>query len=73
MAFLNAVMVPKFEFLRVAGGFRRILKTELGQEQLCARCNESWPMDREFYNVSGLAVSYECKACIQERKQNKCR
>lgn len=69
MTYLNAANDSEFEFLRTAGGFRRILKTELGEEQLCARCNESWPMDREFYNVSGLSVSYECKACVQERKR----
>lgn len=68
MATLDARLVTGFEFLRIGGGFRRILKTELGQEQLCARCNEPWPMDREFFNVSGLSVSYECKACVQERK-----
>jgi hypothetical protein len=69
MGTLDTEIIPAFEFLRVAGGFRRILKTELGQEQLCVRCNEPWPMDPEFYNVSGSGVSYECKACIQERKQ----
>lgn len=56
-----------FELLRVAGRFRRIRNTELGQEQLCARCNEPWPMDQEFFQVSQGCVSYECKACVHER------
>lgn len=69
MAALNASPVANFEFLRIGSGFRRILRTELGQEQLCARCNEPWPMDPEFFNVSGRSVGYECKACVQERKR----
>ena len=69
MAIMDAGRVTGFEFLRIGKGFRRILKTELGQEQLCARCNEAWPMDPEFFNVSGHSVSYECKACVQERKR----
>lgn len=67
---LNTEMASSFEYLRIGGGFRRILKTELGQEQLCARCHEPWPMDAEFFIVSGCGVSYECKACIQERRQS---
>lgn len=69
MATMDAGLVTGFEFMRIAGGFRRILKTELGQEQLCARCNEAWPMDPEFFKISGHSVSYECKACIQERRR----
>lgn len=69
MAALDARAMPTFQYVRIAGGFRRILTTELGQEQLCARCNEPWPMDPEFFNVSGKGVSYECKACVQERKR----
>ncbi|SFV09311.1 hypothetical protein [Pseudoduganella namucuonensis] len=69
MATLDARLAPGFEFLRIAGGFRRIMKTELGQEQLCARCNEPWPMDPEFFKITGRSVGYECKACIQERKR----
>ncbi|MBY0243563.1 MAG: hypothetical protein K2X55_30095 [Burkholderiaceae bacterium] len=69
MTSLDARLVSGFELLRIAGGFRRILKTELGQEQLCARCNEPWPMDPEFFRISNGCVSYECKACIQEHKQ----
>jgi hypothetical protein len=71
MSILHAKTLPAFELLRIAGSFRRILKTELGQEQLCARCNEPWPMDLEFFNVSGRSVSYECKACIQECRRGK--
>jgi len=53
---------------RVLGGFRRMVETELGDEQLCAGCGESWPLDREFFVFSRSSVSYECKACIEERK-----
>ncbi len=69
MATLDAGLAAGFEFLRIGNGFRRILKTELGQEQLCASCNEPWPMDKEFFNISGCSVGYECKACIKERKR----
>jgi hypothetical protein len=65
----HAGAAPAFELLRVAGRFRRILKTELGPEQLCARCDEPWPMDPEFFQVSHGCVSYECKACVLERKR----
>lgn len=71
MSMLHAGTLPAFELLRIAGSFRRILKTELGQEQLCARCNEPWPMDLEFFNVSGCRISYECRACIQECRRVK--
>jgi hypothetical protein len=53
---------------RVLGGFRRMLETELGEEQFCAGCQEFWPLDREFFVFSRSSVSYECKACIEERK-----
>ncbi|MES2261679.1 MAG: hypothetical protein V4724_24445 [Pseudomonadota bacterium] len=62
-----ALAAPRIEFIRIAGGFRRIMKTELGAEQLCACCNEPWPMDSEFFQVSSRGVSYECNACIRER------
>jgi hypothetical protein len=68
---LRSANVPAFEVLRIGGCFRRILMTELGQEQLCCRCNEPWPMDLEFYNVSSGGVSYECKACVHERRKQK--
>lgn len=53
---------------RVLGGFRRMLETELGDEQFCATCQEFWPLDREFFVFSHSSASYECKACIGERK-----
>lgn len=53
---------------RVMGGFRRMALTELGDEQLCPSCGQLWPMDREFFVVTRAGVSYECKACIQERR-----
>lgn len=64
-----AGQVHDFKVVRVGKGFRRICQTELGQEQLCARCDEPWPMDPEFFSISGSSVSYECKACVNERKQ----
>ena len=62
-------MCGNFTLMRIGQGFRRIRETELGQEQLCARCNEAWPMDPEFFAISGTGVSYECKACVNERKK----
>lgn len=53
---------------RVLGGFRRMVETELGDEQFCAGCQEFWPLDREFFVFSHSSASYECKACIGERK-----
>lgn len=52
---------------RINGGFRRMAVTELGDEQLCMSCQELWPLDQEFFLVTGKGVSYECKACIAER------
>ncbi len=59
------------QMVRIGKGFRRICQTELGQEQVCASCDEPWPMDPEFFNISGSSVSYECKACANERKRVK--
>lgn len=53
---------------RMKGGFRRIAETELGDEQLCIACGQLWPLDKEFFVVSGRGISYECKACINERR-----
>ncbi len=53
---------------RVRGGFRRMAETELGDEQLCTACGELWPLDNEFFAVSGRGISYACKACIKERR-----
>ncbi len=53
---------------RVKGGFRRMAQTELGEEQLCNSCDEFWPLDKEFFQVSGTGISYECKACTTERR-----
>lgn len=69
MTSTDAAASRGFEYLRIGGAFRRIRLTELGQEQLCARCNEPWPMDPEFFSVSGRSVSYECKACVHERRR----
>ena len=55
-------------FKRVRGGFRRMLETELGTEQLCCSCRQLWPVDPEFYVVTATRLSYECRACISERK-----
>ena len=41
-------------------------ETELGEEQLCMACGELWPLDKEFFVVSGRGISYACKACIKE-------
>lgn len=65
----NAGQAHDFKVVRVGKGFRRICQTELGQEQLCARCDEPWPMDPEFFAISGSSVSYECKACTNERRR----
>lgn len=53
---------------RLAGRFRRMAVTELGEEQQCASCGELWPFDREFFMVSHGRVGCECRACAQERK-----
>lgn len=58
-----------FESLkRIKGGFRRVVETELGEEQFCGSCGEFWPTDAEFFNMSEHCMSYECKACLIERK-----
>lgn len=55
-------------YKRVSGGFRRFVETELGEEQFCGSCHESWPFDAEFFLVKAARISYECKACIKERR-----
>lgn len=55
-------------YKRVRGGFRRFVETELGEEQFCGSCQESWPFDAEFFLVKASRISYECKACIKERR-----
>lgn len=52
---------------RIKGGFRSILITELGQEQICGACQQAWPLDGEFFIVTRNSISYQCKACISER------
>jgi len=59
---------PAATWQRIQGGFRRMLETELGHEQLCPSCGEFWPLDREFFVVTRRGVSYECRACIAERR-----
>ncbi len=54
---------------RVKGGFRRLVETELGEEQVCNNCGESWPADAEFYVVTATSMGYECKACTAERRR----
>jgi hypothetical protein len=55
---------------RVKGGFRRLVVTELGEEQLCGRCGELWPTDPEFYPVTLTSMGYECRACTSERRRS---
>jgi hypothetical protein len=64
MSNLNNVVALK----RIKGGFRRIIETELGEEQFCGSCREFWPTDGEFFTVSKQCLAYECKACVMERK-----
>ena len=61
----RAAAIP---FRRIKGGFRRMLDTELGTEQLCCSCGELWPVDPEFYVVTATRLSYECRACTSERQ-----
>jgi hypothetical protein len=53
---------------RIKGGFRRMLETELGEEQLCCSCGEPWPIDPEFFVVTATFLGYECKACTADRR-----
>jgi hypothetical protein len=53
---------------RFKGGFRQLVDTDLGPEQLCGSCGETWPIDSEFYVVSPTSMAYECKACQLERR-----
>ncbi len=53
---------------RVKGGFRQLVDTELGAEQLCRSCGESWPTDAEFFTVTATSMGYECKACTADRR-----
>jgi hypothetical protein len=53
---------------RIKGGFRQLIETELGAEQLCRSCGDSWPTDSEFFTVTANSMGYECKACTAERR-----
>lgn len=55
---------------RVKGGFRRLVVTELGEEQLCSGCGEAWPTDNDFYPVTATSMGYECRACTSERRRS---
>jgi hypothetical protein len=55
-------------YKRIKGGFRRLIETELGEEQVCMSCGEAWPTDKEFYVVTATSMGYECKACTSERR-----
>jgi ribosomal protein L34 len=59
---------PRITVRRVKGGFRQLVTTELGDEQLCRTCGEAWPTDAEFFVVTATSLSYECKACTAERR-----
>ena len=40
---------------------------EVGEEQLCPRCDEWWPADPEFFYVHRGRTVLTCKACCAER------
>lgn len=52
-----------------------IIETELGEEKLCSKCGDFWPMDSEFFfsrlrkpNRNGVQTrKYDavCKACYE--------
>lgn len=42
---------------------RPTIQTDLGTEVLCAKCNEYWPSDPEFFYFSGGKPHSWCKAC----------
>lgn len=45
---------------------------ELGEMRRCAKCGESWPADREFFNrvlSSGRALRTWCRACESDLKR----
>jgi hypothetical protein len=53
---------------RIKGGFRQLVETELGDEQVCGACRESWPTDDEFFIVTETSMAYVCKACTADRR-----
>lgn len=40
--------------------------TELGMLKLCARCDEYWPLDGEFFYFTKGKPFYCCRACYLE-------
>jgi len=49
---------------------RRTRITELGLELLCARCQEYWPADAEFFHKHrGQTLGFHsyCRVCVSER------
>ena len=52
-----------------------IIKTELGEEKLCSKCGDFWPMDSEFFflrlrkpykdGIQSRKYDAVCKACYE--------
>ena len=42
---------------------RPTIETDAGTEIECAKCNEFWPMDPEFFYISNGVPHSWCKAC----------
>lgn len=44
---------------------RKFQTTELGQEAQCAKCQEFWPVDPEFFFMHKGKPHSWCKACFK--------
>lgn len=44
---------------------RKFITTELGQEAQCAKCQEFWPVDPEFFFMHKGKPHSWCKACFK--------
>lgn len=51
----------------------KIIRTELGTERRCTKCNEYWPEDSEFFYSSKGKIQQPCKACYVELPSRKVR
>ncbi|SAI74603.1 Uncharacterised protein [Bordetella ansorpii] len=50
---------------------RKTTETELGTEAQCARCQEFWPADGDFFYTSNGKLHSWCKACYDARRTAK--
>lgn len=50
---------------------KRVREGETGLEKFCAKCDDWWPADPEFFWVTKGKLFHCCKACYHENDKRK--